>query len=323
MLQLSMFNVFGQFDGARVYWALPKNTNIIGVHRIDAKANTILNNLNFVYKSSVIDNSQNILTYTRSQPIFKRTFYATLVIPTASLNTNIVVPNKIGGNSTTKSIFKHGLGDIRLIGTINIVGAKGLMIKDYIRHEPKSLLYFQLNLSVPTGQYDGNSAVNIGSNQIKLKLGLPFVQRIGKWVDGNKMTLELFPSYQFVSDNKSFLGNEIKQDGIFILEGHLTRDITKKGFLSLDYSYLNGADLSLIASNTNETIYEQGSIVSSIIGMTLGLKINDNINLFLSHSETILFDEQSLSIDGYLTKLTVAWSFHDFQERFKNYIEGN
>ena len=41
LLSLISLQAMAQLDGARVYWALPKNMNIVSAHLISGKANAL------------------------------------------------------------------------------------------------------------------------------------------------------------------------------------------------------------------------------------------------------------------------------------------
>ena len=311
-----------QFDGARTYWALPKNLNALSAHLLTGKANASLNNFSYITPNVNVDNRLFLLSYTRSQPVLGRTFYSTLIVPAGSISTSIDVSAQ-GPVSTSKTLFQHGLGDIIWANTINIIGAKGLMIKDYVRHENPTLVYLQAAVTIPTGQYNSEEAINIGSNQYKLKLGLPIVQRIGPKVEGSRMTFELFPSYTLISKNDDFLGQEVDQKGLFTLETHLTRDITPNAFISLDYSYLNGGSSEFISKQTGSVVSEQAGQNVHLIGATVGFNVNERFNLFLTHNQTFSSGNKEVSLEGTVTKLTLSWSFHDFNEKMKKYLDSN
>lgn len=311
-----------QIDGPRTYNALPKNLNILSAHFISAKANASINNLSFINPDATVDNNLYMLTYTRSQPIFGRTFYSTFILPAGNITATLDV-DAPGPVDSSNTIFQHGFGDLTWLNTINLIGAEGLMIKDYMKHESPSLLYLQAGVTFPIGQYSSEEAVNIGSNQFKLKLGLPFVQRLGPWVDGKKTTLELFPAYTMISNNNDFQGQEVEQKGLFTFESHLTRDITKKSFFSLDYSYMDGGDSEFFLKETGMMVNEQAGQNVHLIGASVGFNINDNLNLTMTHNQTFSSGNDDVSLDGTLTKITLSWSFHDFQDKFKNYIDSN
>ena len=315
-------NLYAQFDGPRTYWALPKNLNIVSAHAINGNANASLNNLTFVNPSIVAENNLYMLTYTRSQPIFGRTFYSTLILPAGNIKATVNLDPQ-GPAATSETLFQHGFGDIVWSNTINIIGAKGLMIKDFLRHENKTLVYFQTAITFPTGQYEKGNPINIGSNQFKYKFGLPIVQHLGNFIDGKHMSLEVFPSYTILGDNKEFQGQEVNQKGMFILESHLTKDIIKNVFLSLDYSFMSGGGSEFYSKETGALIKEQKPQNVNLVGATINMKINDQLNLFLTHNQTFSSGNDNVSLDGSVTKLTLSFSFHDFQEKFNSFINSN
>lgn len=315
-------DAYAQLDGARTYWPLPKNLNILSAHVISGNVNASLNNLSFINPSVTVNNNLYMLTYTRSQPVFGRTFYSTIILPAGNITATVNLDPE-GPVSTSETMFQHGFGDLVWSNTINLIGAKGLMIKDFVRHENRTLVYFQTAITFPTGQYEDGNPINIGSNQFKFKLGVPIVQRLGKFVDGHRMSFEVFPSYTILGDNKEFQGQEVNQKGLFALEAHLTKDVTTKGFLSLDYSFISGGKAEFVSKDTGMIIKEQAGQKAHLIGATVGFNINDRLNLFLTHNQTFSLGNDNVSLDGTVTKLTLSWSFHDFQEKFKSYINSN
>ncbi len=321
LVTLLMFGpVQAQLDGPRTYLAAPKKLNILSAHFINAQANASINNLSFINPDATVESNLYMLTYTRSQPVLGRTFFSNLIVPAGNITATLNV-DPLGPGATSSSVFQHGFGDLTWLNTINLIGAEELMIKDFVRHESPSLLYLQAGITFPTGQYDSENPVNIGSNQFKLKLGLPFIQRIGPWITGKKMTFEVFPAYTIIGKNKDFQGQEVEQSGLFTLESHLTKDITKSGYLSLDYSYMNGGSSEFFSKETGMMVNEQAGQNVHLIGATLGLNINESLNLTLTHNQTFSSGNDNVSLDGTVTKITLSWIFHDFQNKFKNYME--
>lgn len=322
VLGLLTLNLSAQFDGARTYWALPKNLNILSAHLVSGEANASLNNMSFINPDVVASNNLYMLTYTRSQPMFGRTFYSTLIVPAGTIRATVNLDPQ-GPAATSETFFQHGMGDLVWSNTINLIGAKGLMIKDFVRHEASTMVYFQAAVTFPTGQYEEGNPLNIGSNQFKWKFGLPMVQRIGPSVDGQRMSLEVFPAITILGNNSDFQGLEVNQKGFFTLESHLTRDVTTKAFISLDYSYLSGGQTDFIAPDTGMVVREQQAQQVHLLGATLGFNINDRMNLFLTHNQSFSSGSDNVSLDGAVTKLTLSWSFHDFQEKFKQFMDEN
>lgn len=311
-----------QLDGARIYWALPKNTNILSAHLITGNVNASVNNLSAINPSATVNNNLYMLTYMRSQPLFGRTFYSTLIVPAGEITTTINIDPQ-GPGAASSTLYQHGMGDIVWSNTINLIGAPGMGIYDYIRNESPTKVYLQAAVTFPTGQYDANAPINIGSNQYKFKLGLPIVQLLGPVIDGKRTTLEVFPSYTFISNNDNLQGQEVEQDGLFTLETHLTRDITKKAFLSFDYSYMNGGSSDFIDKESDSVFKTQAGQNVHLVGATVGFNISDYLNLSLTHNQTFSSGNDITSLDGAVTKVTLSWAFHDFQEKFQSFLNSN
>ena len=314
--------LLGQFDGPRTYWALPKNLNILAAHLVRANGNASINNFTFINPDAAVNSNLFMISYTRSQPLFERTFYSTLILPAGDLTATVNVDPQLPGTPPT-NLYQHGLGDIVWTNSINVFGAKGLALKDFVRHENPTLIYLRASFSFPTGRYEPENPINLGSNQFKVKLGMPVVQRIGPLVDGKRMSLELTPSYLIIGTNKDFLGMEVEQSGIFTLECHLTRDITRKAFIAVDYSYISGGSSDFINRETGIIEDTQPGQSAHLVGVTLNFNINDYLNLFLTHNQSFGSGGNFVSLEGTITKLTLSWSFHDFQEKMRAFLESN
>ena len=118
-----------EFDGARVYWPLPKNTNIVSAHYFAGTANVSWSNWSSIQPNIDIESDVYALAYTRVQPVFGRTVYWQALLPAAMTNTSSLLP--VSSNDT----FVNGIGDIGIGGTVNVFGTPGLKAKEFFRHE--------------------------------------------------------------------------------------------------------------------------------------------------------------------------------------------
>ncbi len=314
-------DLFAQFDGARLYWAFPRNLNLVTAHLVTGEANASFTNVNFINPNVKVSNQLYMLTYNRSVNFFGRTFYSTLIVPAGSITTTTDV--SVGGISSSSTSFEHGFGDLIWSNTINILGSPDMGIYDFMRHEPPTQVYFQAAVTFPTGHYESENDVNMGSNQYKLKLGFPIVQRIGPWVTGKKTTLDIFPSYTFIGKNDDFQGLELEQDGLFVLESHLTRDLTRDTYLSFDYSYINGGDSDFILPESGMVVQSQEGQDVHLAGLTLAYNVNDHFNVNVTHNQTFSSGNDNISLDGTFTRVRLTWIFHDFKERMDHFLESN
>ena len=312
---LAMFSTSAnaEFDGSRVYWPMPKNTNIVSAHLFNGTANASWSNWTRVEPDIDVDSDIYLLSYTRVQPIFGRTVYWQAILPSVSTRTSSLTPE------ATTDTFASGFGDVTIGGTMNLFGAPEMMAKDWVRHELDLSMNLGVMVYAPTGEYDPDDALNIGSNQWKTRVSAPIVKSFGEWVPGKRTTLEIMPAVTFFGDNDEAQGSRIEQDPLYSVEMHLTRDITENAYISLDYTWLNGGEERYSDLNTGATVRETGGLDSDLLGVTLNFKVNDNLGIYVSHMQTLDSGDSAVSLDGSLTRISFAWAWHDVLERVSRF----
>jgi hypothetical protein len=121
--------------------------------------------------------------------------------------------------------------------TLNLLGAPALDKEKFEEYEQRTVISFLLGNAVPVGTYLAARKINLGEYRWSFRVGLPFVQSIGPWIPGKITIIEITPSVFFASPNDDFQGDHrLTQNPIWLLEAHLTRDITEMFFAALDYS---------------------------------------------------------------------------------------
>ncbi len=300
-----------QFDGPQFYWTMPINMNIVGVTGVHGAMNAAWTNFQRVEPSLTVDNNLYLLSYSRSFGLLGRSAVATAMLPAGRIRISSDLPPGTGVGDE----FVHGVGDPSLGLWINVIGAPAQKVRDFVRYEQATTVALASTVSVPVGRYDADAAVNIGSNQWKVRLGLPMVQRIGVWAPGRRTTIEVTPTVTLAGDNDDALGLVLSQDPTVAVEAHVRRDITKKAFLSLDYTYIRlGA--STYTDPASDAVLHSGSATSTnLLGVTAGFEVNDNMRLFITHMQTTSESIDAVDLRGDLLKVTVSWGWHSVLER--------
>lgn len=301
-----------QLDGARTYWTLPKNTNVIGVLAVSGIVNAAWTNVHRVQPTVDIANDLYMLTYTRSQPVFGRSALFSLILPAGSIATDASLPAGAG------DAFVHGIGDPTASATLNLIGAPDLSVSEFLRYDHHTTVALNLSGTFPLGQYDADGTLNMGSNRSKLRVGLPIVHAIGAWVPGNRMTLEVLPSVTLLSNNGDAQGQTVETDPAWMVEAHLTRDITKRAFLSLDYSWIRLGESTRTDNTTGSVTGVSAATDAHLLGATANFEINQNLSLFITHMQTISEQADGVQLQGAVLKLMVSWAWHDVMERVRN-----
>lgn len=305
---------YAQLDGARVYWPLPKNTNVVGATYVGGTANASLSVLNQVQGDVDIESQLYVLSYTRSQPLFGRTIHWEARLPAGSLDTDVPFP------LTTNETFADGLGDLSFGATVNLLGAPELPVRETLRYDLDWSANLGLIVTAPTGDYEATEPLNMGSNQWSARVSAPIVKSLTDWVPGRRTTLEVTPSIRFFQDNDNSMGNTVEQDPLVAVEAHLTRDMTRDAFISLDYTWLDGADQTLTNNTTGAPAGTTSGLSAQIFGATLGYKVNDNLNLFVGHQQTVGESSDPFELKGSLTTVRLTWSWHDVLQRRQDFL---
>lgn len=147
-------------------------------------------------------------------------------------------------------------------------------------NDPKNKFWvgFTPYVTLPLGDYDKGRSFNLGSNRWAFKPELGIVKGFGE-----KTYLDFVLNGEFYTDNKDFnTGVSLvkkEQDPIFGIETHLSYDISKNWYISLDYFYTNGGETKLAGISQDDMIDSHG------LGLSLFWLINDHNQLMVEYRD--------------------------------------
>ena len=216
----------------RAYWPAPVGTNVASVAYQRNSGDILIDpSLPITGVESEIDYLQ--VGYQRYFSLFERTATVQVSLPYADGFTEGVIEGELARRNT------RGLTDARLRLTINLRGAPAMDIAGFqaLRADPKTIIGASVLVQAPTGDYDGDRLINLGTNRwaVKPALGmiLPlhptwlFEMEVGAWIYG---------------DNDDFLGETREQDPIISTEFHLIKRILPGFWASLDANFYTGGE---------------------------------------------------------------------------------
>lgn len=131
----------------------------------------------------------------------------------------------------------RGLGDIATTLSVNFLGAPSMTSQEFseLRRNPRPILGGSIKLVAPTGVYESDRVINVGSNRWVLKLDMGYITSFSpKWL------LETSLGSWFFADNDDFLGATMEQEPIWEVEAHLVRRFRPGLWASLDANYYTG-----------------------------------------------------------------------------------
>lgn len=149
-----------------------------------------------------------VLAYARSFGFAGRSAKFDVGLPYASLSGTA----DFAGQPVEREV--SGWADARLRASINLYGAPALTMKEAATYRQDLIIGASLQVLAPTGQYDGERLINLGSNRWAVKPEIGLSKAIGRW------TLELAAAAAFYEDNDDFLGGKLReQEPIYSVQG--------------------------------------------------------------------------------------------------------
>jgi len=214
----------------RAYWPAPKGTQLLFVGYSRSWGDVVTDpSLPVVGVDSTVNTG--MIGYLQTLSLWGRTSNILVEVPYTSGTTE----GTLEGQPATRDLA--GLGDISVTLSVNLLGAPSMTPAEFqeLRRSPHHILGLSFKLVSPTGEYDPDKLLNIGTNRWAVKLELGYTYPItAKWL------LELELGVWYIGDNDEFLGTTREQAPIVAFESHLIRRIRPGFWVSLDFNHYGG-----------------------------------------------------------------------------------
>lgn len=307
-------------DGARSYWKGRSGTNVVSVQYLflDMQSNDsqMVDPSHFIFPNTDAEADLFVASYARHFTLFDRpsSFAVNILggsadvdIDATAVPSQFLPPGYISGLSFSQSAT--GFGDPTIQLDVNLVGTPPLISTvDLVNYEPSFTIDAAVMAAVPIGEYDGNSLVNIGQNRMFGRVALPMKYHFGTFAPGFMRSIELTPSVWLFGENDDFLGQNMENDPLWQLEGHVTWDFTRTFYGSLDLLYRTGFQSEINGVTVGDEI-EIGDL-----GFTLNYQVTDNLGMRASYSSNLFGDD---SLDSSLVRLQLVYGWHRLTENIK------
>jgi len=214
----------------RTYWPAPNGTQLLIVGYSHQTGDVVTDpSIPITGVDSRIDTA--VLAFQQTIDLFGRTGNIQLQLPYVDGTTTGMVSDVPGRRDVS------GIGDIAATLTINLRGAPTMSPADFqqLRQAPRPILGASVKIVAPTGEYDADRLINIGTNRWAMRLQLGYIRPLSpSWL------LEASAGVWFFEDNDEFLGVTREQDPIGALNFHLVRRFSPGFWTSLDLNYYLG-----------------------------------------------------------------------------------
>ncbi|NKB87045.1 MAG: transporter [Acidobacteria bacterium] len=149
------------------------------------------------------------LRYVRSAGLFGKNGRFVVALPASSGDWSGAVDRDL----RTRRI--DGFGDLRVGATINFIGAPALQQVEFSDFTARTVVGASIQVNVPTGQYDPDRLLNLGSNR------WTFIPEIGASHVSGRWTFELTArAWLFTKIRDFFGGNELTQRALLAAQIH-------------------------------------------------------------------------------------------------------
>jgi hypothetical protein len=242
--QLCLFIAVGATASAqqltpRAYWPAPTGTNVL-VAGYQRSAGDVITDptLPLVGVDSTIHAAQ--FAYQRNIALAGRSASVLVSLPYIAGTTT----GDVAGLARRRDV--SGLGDTSIRFAINLKGAPAMDAEGFQRLivERRPLFGASVVLTAPTGGYEANKLVNVGTNRWAMKADFGYIAPFRPtWM------AELSLGTWFFSDNNDFFGMTLEQSYIVAGEFHLIKTLRSGFWASLDWNYYTGGRTTVAGVN--------------------------------------------------------------------------
>lgn len=263
---------FGQELTPRAYWPAPYGTKFLSVGYAYSTGDVVTDpSLPLVGVDSQI--RRGVIAYQQTISVAGRTSYVQVELPYVDGYTT----GNFMGESADRSV--SGVGDFSATWSVSLMGAPSMTREEFqvFRQNPDPILAASFKVVAPTGQYDTDKLINVGTNRWAAKLKLAYLHPMpGKWV------LETAAGVWFFQDNDEFLGQTREQEPITALDLSIVKRF-KPGFWgSIDANYYLGG--RTIVGGDKRADFQR----NSRFGVSLGYPVNRRHAIKASYSAGVV-----------------------------------
>ncbi len=312
-------------DGARAYWNMREGTTAVSFQRLrldmNASGSKQFDPGQYIYANANVEADIVIATWVRHMTTFNRASSVALNIVSGNVDAQFdadvqgqfLPPGQTPGKEFNQSA--SGYGDPAVQYVVNLYGTPALRSGvDLLNYEPTWTVDTAVMLALPVGEYENDKLVNMGLNRFYGRLALPVKYHFGVFDFGNMSSLELIPSVWLFDANTDFMGQELENDPMWQLEGHLTHDFTRSFFGSLDMLYRKGFQSKINGVEIGDEL-EIGNL-----GFTLNFQATQNLIVRTSYSSNVFGDD---ALDTSMIRMQVAYAWHPVNQAIDRLMSGH
>jgi hypothetical protein len=280
-----------QFNDARAYDNTP-----IGVSQLELSYTYVRSNASLDPSLAIaganLNLNQGMIGYTYYFGVLGRLAWVEAAVPLAGLDGSIAGTNVHGSIS--------GAGDSSYQLGILLKGGPALSISQFENYKPASSWGLSLTTTAPTGLYNTEKILNLGSNRWSFKPEFAFSHPFGP---DQKWEFDGYGNISFYTDNTSYHGKAIiRQQPLPGLEGHISYSFNDRAWVSVDTRYSFGATTYV------DSVSQNNAQQNFIVGNELNISLSPQNSLTFVFAKAIVH-QHGPSATGFTIKYDYTWSW--------------
>jgi len=212
-----------------------------------------------------------------------------LVLPYAGLDASGFVEGEYRERQVS------GLADPSFVISLNLSGAPALRLEEFSRYRQTTITGATLRITAPWGQYDADKLLNIGTNRWSIKPELGVSHALGSWIVEGAVAATFY-----TANDDYFRGQQLKQDPIYSLQGHVIYSFEKGVWLALSTTYFTGGQATVDGRKNNNELQNWRS------GLTVTFPVNKYHSVKLAGS-TGVSTRTGTDFDAYFLAWRYRW----------------
>jgi hypothetical protein len=236
--------------------------------------------------------NQGTIGYTHYFGVFHRLAWVEAAVPLAGLDGSIADKNVHGSIA--------GAGDSSYQTAMLLMGGQALSVSQFANYKPATSLGLSLTITAPTGLYDSNKVLNLGSDRWSFKPEIALSHPFGP---DQKWEFDAYGNASFYTDNTSYRGRQIlRQEALPGLEGHISYSFNERIWASLNTRYSFRADTFV------DGVSQENAQQNFVLGSELNISLNPQNSLTFVFAKAIVH-QNGPTATGFSIKYDYTWSW--------------
>jgi hypothetical protein len=282
--------VRAQFTDAHSYDNTPVGTNQLEIGYAFVHGNAAIDP-SLVIADANVSLNQAIVDYTRYFGLFGRVVWVEAAVPIANLAGSVSGGLNISGSAA-------GAGDSSYAVSMLLKGGRALSVAQFDNDQRTTTVGTSVSVTAPTGRYDGNKILNLGSDRWSFKPEVALSQPFGP---DQRWHLDAYANAYFYTANTSYHGREIlRQEPLAGVEGHISYSLSDSIWVSLDTRY------AFRGTTFVEGVDQNNTQQNVLVGSEMNVSINARHSLLFEFAKAAVH-QNSPAVVGFSVKYDYLW----------------